>query len=54
MSENFMSSLAKIAKNGDSANSLNITNIYLQVTDISNDQSGTTYATGINLMISLQ
>lgn len=50
MSENFMSSLAKIAKNGDNANSLNITNIYLQVTDISNDQSGTTYATGVNLI----
>lgn len=50
MTDNFMTSLAKIAKNGDSANSLNISNIYLQVTDIANDQSGTTYATGINLI----
>lgn len=50
MTDNFMTSLAKIAKNGDSANILNISNIYLQVTDISNDQSGTTYATGINLI----
>lgn len=52
MTENFMSSLAEIAKNGnnDNSNSLNITNIFLQVTDISNDHAGITYATGINLI----
>ena len=52
MSQDFMSSLTQIAKNGnnDSSNSLNISNIYLQVNDISNDQSGVTYATGLNLV----
>lgn len=52
MTANFMSSLAEMAKNGnnDTANILNISNIFLQVTDISNDQSGVTYATGVNLI----
>lgn len=50
--ETFMSSLAEMAKNGnnDNANSLNISNIFLQVTDISNDHAGITYATGVNLI----
>lgn len=52
MTRNFMSSLAEIAKNGnnDNANILNISNIFLKVTDISNDPSGVTYAKGINLI----
>lgn len=52
MSQDFMSSLTQIAKNGNSenSNSLNISNIYLKVDNISNDQSGVTYATGINLV----
>lgn len=52
MAETFMSSLAEMAKNGnnDNANSLNISNIFLQVTDISNDHADITYATGVNLI----
>lgn len=52
MTDNLMSTLTQIAKTGnnDNSNSLNITNIYLKVIDISNDPSGLTYATGTNLV----
>lgn len=52
MSDNLMSTLTQIAKtsNNDNSNSLNISNIYLKVLDISNDETGMTYATGTNLV----